>query len=678
MALTNLQKGKFHFVDYNSTILFHIWRIRLKKLRITIDGQTIEVEEGTTVLEAIKKLNKVVPTFCYHPRLPIFGGCRMCLVYDKKWKNSIIACGTKVYDGMEIETENEEVIKDRKFILEMLFTRHPLDCPICDKAGECDLQNWGTYYGPQKNITPFTPFDKVRPEEDWQSEFFEFVSNRCVLCLRCVSVCENVVGAKTLFQEERGFEILISPDKKPMDTLSSCEHCGLCVDICPVGAIIFKPFKHNARAWLLKETISHCGLCSFNCRVAIDHDGKDIYRIRSTSDLEICLGAYLGYDIYKKDRLKGALKEGKNISVDKAIKEVAKLISEETEKTAIILSSFSVNEVYQKINDIQEKTGVLVSSVGSLTYTQVLNGFKDEYGEDYKDLSEKDILEAKRIVVIGDDVANVNPALSYMFNKLYYEGKVFGNEKEIIYIGYNLDKLKKYNPKYIELSRYDLINNNWEDSYNFFDEDTVVIYCATTFKGKNSYIMGKKLGKLRKRSKVLITSLGRNLIGQNRYIKNLTDLRKIISLILKGQIKNLIIFGEDILEHFEKDYLKSVFINLKKIINITPFNDGLVKDSYITIGSSLWMEEKGTVDSWRGTVCITPSIKNSITEEFIVSKIDEYIDRKDKVKIDLENVEVKDEGYIYSNIRLEDFSYFSKKSENIKRLLEEKMANVDD
>ena len=642
----------------------------MKYIKITIDGETVEVPEGTTVLEAIKKLNKIVPTFCYHPKLPIFGGCRMCLVYDKKWKNPIIACGTKVYDGMEIETENEEVKKDRAFILEMLFTRHPLDCPICDKAGECDLQNWGTYYGPQKNITPFSPFDKVRPEEDWQSEFFEFVSNRCVLCLRCVSVCENVVGSKTLFQEERGFEILISPDKKPMDTESSCEFCGLCVDICPVGAIIFKPFKHNARAWLLKETITHCGFCGMNCPVAVDYDDKKIYRIRSTSDLEICVGAYLGYDIHNTNRLRVALKEGKNISVEEAFKEIGKLINEETEETAIIVSSFSTNEVYQKINEINKKTGILISAVGTLTYTPVLKGYKEEFGEDYNPISEEDIINAKRIVVVGEDVSNVNPVLSYLFNKQYFEGREFGRDKEIVYIGYNPDRIKKFNPEIFELSRYDLINNNWEEELDLFDEETVVIYSATTFKGENSYIIGKKLGKLGKKSKVLIISSGRNLIGLNRYIENLTDLRKIISLIYDGKIKNIIMFGEDILEHFEGNYLKSLLFNLKNLIAITPFNDGIAKDSNISIGSSLWMEERGTVDSWRGKVCLKESVKSPITEEFIVSRINELVKSKDKrVSIDLSSIVVKDEGYIYPDITLEKFSYFSRRSGNINKLL---------
>ncbi|NPA53542.1 MAG: 2Fe-2S iron-sulfur cluster binding domain-containing protein, partial [Aquificae bacterium] len=408
----------------------------MKKVKVIIDGTPVEVPEGTTVLEAAKKINKIIPTFCYHDKLPIFGGCRMCLVWDKKWKSSIIACGTKVYDGMEIETENEEVLKDRRFILEMLFSRHPLDCPVCDKAGECDLQNWGTYYGPQKNpYDSITPFDKKRPEENWESDYLEFVSNRCVLCLRCVSVCEHVNGASALFQKERGFEILISPDKKPMDTESSCEFCGLCVDICPVGAILFKPFKYKARPWLLKETISRCGMCSLQCPVAIDHDEQNIYRIRSTADLQICAGAYLGYDIQNKNRLKGALKNGSSISFDEAIKEVVSLINENPEKTAIVVSPYSTNESIQIIKKIAEKTGVYLTSTITTDTLPTLQGFEEETEKEYKLPTEEDLLNAEKIVVLGNDIANINPVLSYFFHKNFFEGREIGKDKKIFYMG---------------------------------------------------------------------------------------------------------------------------------------------------------------------------------------------------------------------------------------------------
>ncbi len=642
----------------------------MKKVKIKIDDIELEVEEGTTVLEAIKKLNKIVPTFCYHPKLPIFGGCRMCLVYDKKWKNPIIACGTYVYDGMEIETENEEIKKDRSFILEMLFTRHPLDCPICDKAGECDLQNWGTYYGPQKNITPFTPYDKVRPEEDWQSDFFEYISNRCILCLRCVSVCENVVFAKTLGQKERGFEIVITPDNKPMDEQSSCEFCGLCVDICPVGAIIFKPFTHNARAWLLKEDISHCGLCSMNCQVAIDHDGKKIYRIRSTSDLEICLGAYLGYDIFETNRLEGVYINQRKTDLEEALKTISNILENKANETAIVVSQYSTNEVYQLIDELNKKTGVYIGSIATITLEETIRGFESSSEEKYKFPSEKDILEAEKIIILGEDIANVNPVISYYFHKIHYEGKSCGKDKEVIYIGYNPDRIKKYFPKIIELSRYDFINTDWEKNIDI-DDKTLLIYSTATFKGHNSYKIGEKLGELYKKfnSKVLILPYSRNPIGVINYIQNREDIRSILEAISKRKIKHLIVFGEDLLHHFQNDYLSAILSNLDNLIVITPFKDGLANNGNIVIGSSLWMEEEGTIDTWRGKVYCKKVINKGIEERYILERLLDRLKHLEAKKYKPLGIEKpKDEGYIYVNIKLEDFSYFSQRSKNLQKL----------
>jgi len=636
------------------------------KVKIKIDDIELEVEEGTTLLEAIKKLNKVVPTFCYHPKLKIFGGCRMCLVYDKKWKNPIIACGTYVYDGMEIETENEEVRKDRSFILEMLFTRHPLDCPICDKAGECDLQNWGTYYGPQKNITPFTPYDKVRPEEDWQSDYFEFISNRCVLCLRCVNVCENVVYAKTLGQKERGFEIVITPDKKPMDTASSCEFCGLCVDICPVGAILFKPFMHNARAWLLKEDISHCGLCSMNCPVAVDHDGKKVYRIRSTSDLDICLGAYLGYDMIETDRLQGIFVDNKPTGLEEATEKIADILKNYPYETAIIPSQHSTNEVYQLIDEINKKTATYIGSIATITLEETIKGFEQIAGENYQFPTTTDILEAERIIVLGEDIANVNPVITYYFHKRYYEGKECGKDKDITYIGYNADRIKKFFPEIVELSRYDFINKNWSEKLKI-DDKTLLIYSTATFKGKNAFKIGEKLGEIYKNhnAKVLILPYSRNPIGAVNNISKREDLRAILEGIIQGKIKNLIVFGEDLLHHFQEDYLSTILQNLKNLVVITPFKSELEKRANISIGSSLWVEEEGTIDSWRGQVYCKKVINGGIEERVILEKVLEKLKGVENREYKPLNIEPKDEGYIYKNIALEDFSYFSKRSKNL-------------
>ena len=652
----------------------------MKKIKVNIDGEEVTVPEGTTVLEAVKKLNKLVPTFCYHPKLPVFGGCRICLVYDKKWKRNIIACATPVYEGMEIETQNEKVMNERKFILEMLFTRHPLDCPVCDKAGECDLQNWGTYYGPQKNLSTITPFEKIRPEEDWKSDYFEFVSNRCVLCLRCVSVCKNVVGADTLFQEERGFEIVISPDRKPMDQVSSCEACGLCVDVCPVGAILFKPFKYTARAWLLNETVSHCGMCSLQCPVAVDHDGKDIYRVRSTSDLKICAGAYLGYDIYRKNRLTTAMENGQPADPDSVIKKLSGIISEKPEETAVILSPYSGNETIEAVKDLKKKIPVAITSTVTTTVLPVVEGFNSEAGKYYL-LDEDEILQAEKIIIIGNDPSDTNPVISYLFHKNYYEGFTVGKDKKIIYIGKSLGHTKKFNPEVIPEDPEDLTFEKIKGLNP--DEKTVIIYSTTTLKGQKAYKLGKLLGLIKKEtgSKILILPQETNGFGLINNIQ-LEYLPDVLKMIKNGMIKNLILIGEDIVDHITDQELQEIFLKIENSAVITPFSDGLALSCSMALGTTIWLEDERTTEGFSGIVKTKKAVNGAMTEEDIIRRITEKI--KEVPEISEGKKEITEfydyEGFDYPYISLWDFGYLGRRSDNLMnyRFKRESMVEVKD
>ncbi|SNZ09054.1 NADH-quinone oxidoreductase subunit G [Persephonella hydrogeniphila] len=653
----------------------------MKEITLKIDGHEVKVPEGTTVLEAAKKLNKVIPTFCYHPKLPIFGGCRMCLVYEKNWKRNIIACATPVYEGMEIETENPKTVEERKFILEMLFTRHPLDCPICDKAGECDLQNWGTYYGPQQNPSGITPFEKIRPEENWESEYFEFVSNRCVLCLKCISVCKNVVGADALFQEERGFEILISPDKKPMDEESSCEACGLCVDVCPVGAILFKPFKFNARAWLLKETVSYCNMCSLQCPVSIDHNGKDIYRVRSTADLKICAGAYLGYDIYKKNRLKGALENGKPVDQAKIIGKISELITESPFETALIVSPYSGNETLKAVKNLQEKTGIKVSSTVTTTLLPVIEGFKEETG-DYCVLDEEDILNSEKIIIVGNDPSDTNPVISYLFHKNYNEGFFYGKDKKIIFVGDKLLHTKKYSPVFV---KKDIKVLTLEDIYQLKpDKNSVIVYSTTTLKGEDAYRIGKLFGIISREtgSKLLILPQEVNAFGVINNLE-LYYLPDILKSIKDKKIKNLILIGEDIIDHITDEELQEIFMKVDTSAVITPFSDGLSLSCKMAIGCALWLEEEKTTEGFRGVLRSKKAIDGFIPESKILEQIVKNVQETPKA-LRYEERKEKNfynyEGFDYPYISLWDFGYIGRRSDNLMnyRFKREARAGVQD
>ncbi len=642
----------------------------MEKVRVVIDGQEIYVSKNTTVLEAAKQLNILIPTFCYNEKLPIFGGCRICLVWDKKWKRSIIACGTYVYDGMEIETLNDEVFNDRKFILEMLFTRHPLDCPVCDKAGECDLQNWGTYYGPQHPVLPISPFEKIRPEDDWQSDFLEYVSNRCVLCMRCVSVCQNINRSDSLYQKERGFEIVISPDEKPMDSQSSCEMCGLCVDICPVGAILFKPFKYKARPWLLKERVAYCGFCSMNCPIAIDYDDKKkkIYRMRSTGDLQVCSGAYLGYDIYESEkRAKGASVNGKSVSFTEAIKKIADIISESPTQTAYISSPYATFESYTALNKLQEKTGIYVSSVITADFLPTLYGYTEKKGSNYQLPTFKDIERSEKIVILGDDVSATTPVLSYFFGEAYKEGNKVSDKKEIIYVGNNLKNSAKFFPKVFE---------KLEDVS--IDEKTVLVYSPTSNQGEKAYKIGKELAQLETKTgaKVLILPPQTNAIGQVNNLNMDTYLPTVIEKINSGEIKNLIIEGEDIFQYIDNDVLVQAFNKLDSLVILSEFKPKV--DCNVFISLPLWIDESGTFEGFFGKRKVKPLFTTHFTREKIINEITAYakltpqavLPEKEPIKFYDTSILVK------PDINIWDFGYFSQYSINLTNWKEKKQQLI--
>ncbi len=612
----------------------------MEKVTVKIDGIEVQVDKGTTVLEAAKKINKLIPTFCYHEKLPIFGGCRMCLVYDVKSKRSIIACGSYVYDGMEIETENQQILNDRKFILEMLFTRHPLDCPICDKAGECDLQNWGTYWGPQNNVLPITPFEKIRPEDDWESDYLEYVSNRCVLCIKCVSVCDNINQSHSLFQLERGFETLISPVIKPMDS-SSCEMCGLCVDICPVGAILFKPFKYNARPWLLNETFTHCSLCSLGCPVVIDHDGKKIHRIRSTAELEICAKPYLGYDAYNTNRLKNPKIQGKDVSFDNALEFIGQIISQNPSKTALVVSPYLSNEVLEKIN----KLGITTTSIITLDLLPLLEGFGDYNPPDFEEIK-----NAEHYVVIGDDITDTNPVITYYM------------KKRVVYIGEQLGRIKKLYPNFIQAEGRGIIEKLKEN----VEEGSVIVYSSYFF-GEDAKYLGEVLRKLQeeKNCKVVIVPPYPNGFGIVNNLKRISSFVKTLDKILSGEIENLVMFGEEISLFVEEEKLKEIFSKLKNKVLFTPFDDGLALVCDVVIPLNTWVEEDGNYDFFTGQKKSKTSIKNSFKNTEIIDKILKHINPTSNLIEGFESDFTIPEWINRFKTNIWDASYFSLRSENL-------------
>jgi len=229
----------------------------------TVDGKKLTAAAGTLLIEACKSVGIEVPSFCYYPNLSLQGACRMCLVKVEKMPKLQTACTTVVSEGMVVVSDNEEVRQARKAMVEMLLGNHPLDCPVCDAGGECELQDMTFSYGAAES--KFMEAKNHKDEQQWSPVVF-FDRPRCILCYRCVRVCGEAMDVWALGVQNRGVNSIIAPNKE--DHLE-CEECGMCIDICPVGALTSGAYRYKTRPWEMKHVGTICTHCGDGCKTTL-------------------------------------------------------------------------------------------------------------------------------------------------------------------------------------------------------------------------------------------------------------------------------------------------------------------------------------------------------------------------------------------------------------------------
>src|ERR1700753_1558023 len=242
----------------------------------TVDGKKLTAPAGTLRIEACRKAGIEIPAFCYYPGLSLQAACRMCVVRQEKVPKLQTACTTTVAEGQVFTTESPEIAQARKATIELLLGTHPLDCPVCDAGGECELQDMTFRYGAGESL--YVEAKQHREEQQWSPAVY-FDRPRCILCYRCVRMCGEGMDVYALGIQNRGVSAVIAPNGG--DHLD-CEQCGMCIDACPVGALTSDTYRYKTRPWEMNHVATVCTHCGDGCKTTLGvrsvSDGSEIVR----------------------------------------------------------------------------------------------------------------------------------------------------------------------------------------------------------------------------------------------------------------------------------------------------------------------------------------------------------------------------------------------------------------
>jgi NADH-quinone oxidoreductase subunit G len=392
----------------------------------TVDGKKLTAPAGTLLIEACRKAGIEIPAFCYYPGLSLQAACRMCVVRQEKVPKLQTACTTPVAEGNVFITESAEITQARKATIELLLGNHPLDCPVCDAGGECELQDMTFKYGAGESL--YTEAKQHREEQQWSPAVF-FDRPRCILCYRCVRMCGEGMDVWALGIQNRGVSSVIAPNEG--DHLD-CEQCGMCIDVCPVGALTSGSYRYKTRPWEMKHVSTVCTHCADGCKVTLGvrqaNEGSEIVRAdnRDKSGINgdfLCAKGRFGFDFVEsserliKPLVRNAAGKLETTTWDHAIRVAAEKLKEIRDSKggasiAVIGSHRTTNEE----NYLLQKFARTVLGTNNIDHDRTADyaAFARAIaGHEGKVASLRDTATAPAIFLIGGDPTNEHPLLAW-------------------------------------------------------------------------------------------------------------------------------------------------------------------------------------------------------------------------------------------------------------------------
>jgi formate dehydrogenase major subunit/NADH-quinone oxidoreductase subunit G len=391
-------------------------------VNLTIDDKQVTAPKTATIYEAAKLNGIKIPILCHDKKLKPFGACRMCLVEVEQMKGrQIPACTTPVTEGMIIRTSTPDIVKARKMVLELLLLNHPLDCPVCDKSGDCDLQNLTYEY--KVNSNRFTD-EKFQHKIDYNNPLIERDMNRCVLCGKCARICDEIVSFGALTFIDRGIETKIGCE---FDDGLNCEFCGSCIAVCPVGSLLARPFKHKARFWAMTKHQSVCGYCGTGCNLTLGvKDNKVLTTIYDEDQGfhkgQLCVRGRFGYQFISNPKRLTVPLVRKNGALTESTWEEALSLVATGLKAGNAVAALATPRLTNEELTVFKK--MMVENVGSKNFdhaagyahSALTEGFAGSFGVSASSASILDIQKSDLLLVIKTDAYETHPVVGFEIN----------------------------------------------------------------------------------------------------------------------------------------------------------------------------------------------------------------------------------------------------------------------